>query len=172
MPVDRDALGALGEQQVDEVLHVLEVDAGSPPRRLVSGPGTPFARSTSTPGPCSVVSPARARRSATLALQGLRGGRSLGRGGLESVDLGSESGDLLPRLGVGRLEVLDAAHQRLVPRDLVGGGQELNLGLAGDEESGGQGDRRDDEDADHRGSGHRAQFWPRRATPESSIGVR
>ena len=80
---------------------------------------------TSTPGPCIGVRPAWALRSATWSRSAWVAAERWAAGGLQDVDLGAERGDLPAGVRIGRLEVLDAAHERLVAGDLVGRGEEL-----------------------------------------------
>ena len=76
-----------------------------------------------------------------LVAEGL-GGAGLGGGrGFEGVDGGSQLGDLAARVGVGGLQLLDAPHEGLVARDLVGWREQLSPHLVGEHEAGRQGDQ-------------------------------
>ena len=88
-----------------------------------------------------------------LVSQRLGRRRPPGRVRLKRVDLVAKLGDLATLVGVGGLEVLDAAHQGLVAGKLVGGSQQLGSDLVGQDEAGGERDQGDRQDAEPAG-GH------------------
>ena len=93
-----------------------------------------------------------------LVFQRLRRGRSPRRLRLERVDLGAQLGDLAAVRGVGRLELLDAPDEGLVPGHLVGGGQELRPDLVGEHEPGDEGDEGHEAQAGQPAGGHGSRF--------------
>src|SRR3989441_7202440 len=147
------ALGALREQQVDDVLHVLEVDqvAGlAPGVRTWHAIAQAHLKAGPVHGDKARVGP----QIAELALQRL-GGRRAGRGfGFEPVDLHPERCNLPAVVGAGRLQLLDVADHGLVAGELDGGREQLSPDLAREHEPRGQGDERDERERGDVGARH------------------
>jgi len=93
-----------------------------------------------------------------LVFQRLRGRRTRGGIRLKGVDLGPQRRDLAAVARVDPLELLDAPHQGLIAGELVGRREELRPHLAREHEAGGQGDERDQRDADEGGDESSRQF--------------
>src|SRR5260370_6823366 len=143
--VHGDRLRAMREEEVDHVLDVLVVDqvADLP---IDVGARRPVREVDLYPRTVNRRQPGMGAQVGDLVVKGLGGRRVLGGGALERVDVRPQGGDLGAQLGVGLLQVLDAAHERLVTGDLVGGRQELSLDLARHQEPCRERDRRDDKD--------------------------
>ncbi len=134
------------EEEVDHVLDVLVVDQVADLPIDVGG-RRPVREVDLHPRTVNRRQPGMGAQVGDLVVKGLGGRRVLGGGALERVDVRPQGGDLGAQRGVGLLQVLDAAHERLVTGDLVGGRQELSLDLARHQEPGRERDRRDDKDA-------------------------
>ena len=168
-PVDGDALRALGEEQVHDILDVLVVHQVA---RLPSRRRTPHAVGQVDLNAWAVHGgqPRVSAQIGDLVLQGLGRRRAAGRLGFQLIDLGSQDGDLAPGAGVGRLQLLDAPHEGLVAGDLVGGGQQLRLDLPRDEETHGKGYRAHRDQAEQLPARHTQQLCGESCGGRSTIG--
>src|SRR5713226_347865 len=99
------ALGPVGEEKVDHVLHVLVVDQVAD-LHSNGGRRRAVAEVDLDPRPVDADQARMSAQVGDLVLKGLGGGRLLGGRGLESADIRAEGGDLgAPRI-VGLLQVL------------------------------------------------------------------